>query len=118
MNEKLEKYPSTEKFRIKDTIGVPHPYCIGSRHVAHAADHFSGRLGDKAIESAEKIGIKCDICRVNGMNLSYKEYEQALVVEVDDERDLNDIPELREYLIQCKPMCEADKFAGFAFVKK
>lgn len=118
--QKLAEYPSTDLFRIKDTIGVPHPYCIGPKHVAHAADHFRGRLGDDAIRDAEKKGITK--CQVKGCNLSYDEHEKALLVEVNSDEDLNilgapDGP-LHKYLLSIKDRCEADGFAGFAFIKK
>ena len=37
----------------------PHPYMIGPRHVATAADHYGGMLGESAIEGAEKSGVTC-----------------------------------------------------------
>lgn len=114
MDEKLEKYPKTKQFQIIDTILVPHPYCITPRHVTYAADYCSGILGEDAIIEAEKQGAKCGICRGD---LSYEAHETA-VVEVDDKRELEDIPELKKYLLKIKALCESDGFAGFAFKQK
>jgi hypothetical protein len=114
MKEKLEKYPSTDLYRVKDIIGVPHPYCITSRHVAHACDRFSAMLTADAIRSAEKSGARCDICKGK---LTYDQHETALLIEVKFDGELKDAPELQEYLLSIKDMCEADGHAGFAFIK-
>lgn len=114
----LSKYPKTEFFEVVDTIGVPHPYCIGPGHVGHAADNFSGILGQAAIESAEKAGIHCDICakahrKTGARILEYSEHEQALLVKVKiDDNNL-----LKNYLLEIKDMAEKDGFSGFAFLK-
>ena len=55
---------------------------------------------------------------MKGCNLSYAEHETALIVTINDSRELNDIPELQPYLLSCKELCEDDKYAGFAFMKK
>lgn len=117
MNDKIKSYPKTKMFSVIDTIGVPHPYMISSRHVVHAADHFSGRLGEAAIDSAEKHGIYCEICRKKGQIMPHSEHKQALLVKVNDpeKRELKDVPNLDEYLLSIKEKCEADGFVGFAF---
>ena len=113
--EKLKEYPKTDKFECIDTIGVPHPYCITPKHVAVAADHHSGILDDGAVEDAERRGAKCG---VRGCNLGYREHETAILVQVDDDRELKDVPGLKEYLLSIKERAEADKVAGFAFKQK
>lgn len=100
-------------FRIVDTIGVPHPYCIGPKHVTYAADHCGGMLGAAAIEAAEKHGAHCCICHGK---LAYAAHETALLVESKVE-ELNGNPELHAFLLKCKPLAEADHFAGFAFTR-
>jgi len=103
-------------FYICDTIGIPHPYCIGSRHVTHAADHFGGMLGQDAIESAEKQGIRC--C-TKGCNLSYAEHEQALLVACKEELQIDGKtnPELNKWLLTVKnKIGPTGKYAGFAFI--
>jgi len=102
-------------FRIIDSIGIPHPYCIGPRHVAYASDHCMGMLGADAIRGAERNGAGC--C-VRGCNLPYDEHEQALLVEcdtwiTDEHRKAN--PELHEYLLKIKDMAEMNGYSGFAF---
>jgi hypothetical protein len=113
----LTHYPKTEQFEIIDTIGVPHPFCITDKHVAHASYKFGGILGESAIKDLEKITFRPS-CGVKGCQLKYHEHKQALLIEVDDDRDLNDIPELNEYLLECKPICESDGYVGFAFKQK
>ena len=114
MNEKLSKYPSTDHLRIKDTIGVPHPYCVTPKHVVEASDHFCGMLGKEAIRSAEQKGAKCG---VKGCSLSYEGHEHALLIEVNHPGELKDVPGLQEFLLSIKEMTEKDGFVGFAFIK-
>ena len=52
-DEKLVKYPKTDKFEVIDTIGTPHPYMIMPSHVAWASDYCGGMLGKEAIRGAE-----------------------------------------------------------------
>jgi len=118
--EKIAKYPKGQFARVVDTIGVPHPYCITPKHVGVASDHFGGMLGEAAIEDAERRGAKCGICHGN---LSYAEHETAVLVAVDRECELADMPEsdrvaLSDYLKSIVKQCEEDGFAGFAFVKE
>ena len=45
----------------------PHPFMIGTQHVAHASDHFMGMLGNEAIEDLErKSGPSCAYRDHNG----------------------------------------------------
>jgi hypothetical protein len=113
----LSHYPKTDKFEIIDTIGTPHPFCITPRHVVFASDHHGGMLGKEAIEAYEKSKGSCH-CGVKGCQLSFAEHETALLIAVDDSRELGAIPELPTYLLKCKPICEKDGYAGFAFMKK
>lgn len=111
----FEKYGVSEQgnFSIKDKIGVPHPYCITPKHVAVAADHHGGILGESAIEDAESRGARCGM---RGCTLTYKEHEQALLVackvEIEESKE-----ELQDYLISIKEQAEKDGYAGFAFMK-
>lgn len=109
MDERLYKYPSTKQFKIIDTIGVPHLYCITAKHLEYCRGMY---LNKEEIIHAESKGARCDICKGK---LSYDEHEIALLVEVKDKRELKDIPELHGYLLECKPLCESDGFSGFAF---
>lgn len=119
-NDELRaRYGASEQgnYFVSDTTCAPHFYCIGGKHVAHASDNFGGRLGDEAIRDGEKHGINCAHPRCT---LSYDQHEKALVVTCAGPLKTDDgiiTPELHSYLLQCKPLCEADKFAGFAFVE-
>lgn len=102
-------------FAVVDTIGLPHPYCIGSRHVAYAADHCNGTLDKEAIIAAERAGAKCCTPRCT---LKYEEHEHALLIECKkpfkDEEGKAD-PELHAYLRKIQPAAIEDNYAGFAF---
>ena len=49
------------------------------------------------------------------IEVTYKEHEQGLIIEVDDTRDLKDIDGLQDYLLSIKDMATKDGYAGFAF---
>lgn len=110
------RYGASEhgNYYVADIIGVPHPYCITRKHIEHCD---SVVLDAYAIREAEKHGAKCGIPRCN---LSFDQHEQALLVKCKAEikgEDGQAMPELRDYLLKCKPLCEADKYAGFAFME-
>lgn len=114
-------YGSTEHFYVIDSIGVPHPYCIGPRHVGHASDNFYGRLGSDAIRSAENAGIMCDICRKSQQLLSFDEHEQALLIGClapikDSDGKAN--KELHGYLLSIKDEAERNGYVGFSFLDR
>ncbi len=112
MKEKLSKYPKTGLFEVADTIGVPHTFCMGSEHIAHASSHFRGDLGKDAVESLEKTMGSGSSCRVRGCNLSYAQHETALLVKCGTE----DKKLTQEYLESIVKQCEADGFAGFTLM--
>ena len=113
--EKLAKYLSTNQFKVVDTIGVPHFYCITPEHLLSNEMYLN-------IEEAEKRGARCDTCKKRKRKfgervLAYNEHKQALLIEVSDSRKLNDIPELKDYLLSIKSLAESDGFIGFAFIQ-
>jgi hypothetical protein len=88
--------------------------------VAYAADHCGGRLTKEAIRAAEKEGAVCDICHKSGDRiLSSDEHGSALLVDVYDKagRELNDMQDLRDWLVSIKDQATKDGFVGFAFRK-
>lgn len=100
-------------FEVVDTIGVPHTYTIGSRHVKHASKHHNGLLGEETLKAVQ--------CAHRGCRLSYKDHEKALLVECRAEMkdaDGKAVPELHHYLLACKEKAEANGFVGFAFLDK
>ena len=114
----LSKYPKTDLFYAKDTIGIPHPFCITAPLIAFTADNFNGMLNKAAIEAFEKKKGK-PVCGVKGCNLLFHEHETGLLIAVKSDKELKELePELREYLLSIKDMAEKDKFAGFAFIQE
>lgn len=103
-----------------EKISMPHPYVITPRHVAIAADKYSGLLGVEAIEGAEKEGVGCG-WRGDRLEsrcqLPYKKHDQPLTlfVEVpkDGQRDLNSIQGLGKWLCETKELGLG--IEGFAF---
>lgn len=121
MDAKLvERFGRSEhdNFGIVETVGVPHPYCIGARHVEHAADRFGGMLDTAAIESAERHGITCCTCKGK---LKFADHKSALLVEckvapADDDKKM--VPELHEYLkASMDKFANETEYAGFAFME-
>lgn len=114
-DELKARYGASEQanFEVIDTIGVPHPFTIGPRHVVHASDNHGGMLGEATCRA-----IKCAHPRCT---LSYEEHESALLIsckadlQIAGSKETN--PELQVYLMQSKPLCEEDGYAGFAFAK-
>ena len=98
MDEKIKSYPKTEHFEVVDTIGVPHPFCIGTKHVVYASDNHSGRLGADAIRGLEKK-LKRPSCEVKGCKIKDKD-------------------KLKEYLLSITDKCKEDGFEGFALLDK
>lgn len=113
------KYPESANgnYKVVDTIGVPHTYCIGKKLLEFTSEHWGGILGAPAIEDAEKHGIYCEICTNKyGTPLSYAEHKQALLIECKGEID--PVPEeLKTYLESIKEECEKNGYVGFAFMK-
>lgn len=124
MEEKFKgTYGKSSKgnYFVFDTLGVPHPYCIGTRHIGHAQS-FGGMLSKEAIESGEKYGINCEICLKNshkgGKVLTFAEHEQALCIKClkDFKKSKTLKNELHKYLLSIKKECEKNKYTGFVFV--
>lgn len=109
-----------------ETIGKPHLYCIGSKLVGWAADHWNGMLGQAAIEDAERNGIFCDICRLANKKdynlpiLKYNEHKSDKVLFlkiITKGRKPSEIRGLRAYLLSIKKKLIELNIDGVAFVK-
>ena len=112
-----------KNFSVKDSIGVPHPYCITPKHIDVASDEFMGMLGKEAIARAEEKGVVCDICKKANIKngtaiLSYEEHQQALLINCkkDIQKDEEAKKELQEYLLKIKDKATKKGFVGFAFL--
>ena len=101
-NLEIYKQYDTGYFSVQDTIGVPHSYCIGPKHI-----EYSDGILD--IEKAERHDAHC---MVKGCQLSYTEHETALAINCKSkDEDL-----LHAYLLTIKDQCEIDKYVGFVFI--
>ncbi len=115
----VARYGESEhgNFAVVDTIGVPHPYMIGPRHVEYGSKFRGGILNESAIEGAERSGAKC--CQ-RGCTLRWRDHKHALLVSCAAPMIAEDgkgAPELHAYLLKVKDMCEEDKYVGFAFIE-
>lgn len=102
----ITRYGRTDSFGVIDTIGVPHPYTVGVKHIAN-----SHGVIDKSL-------CRAIPCARRGCTLSYDEHETALLVEclkepVDDAK-----LELEAYLKSIISLCEEDGFVGFTLLDK
>jgi hypothetical protein len=61
----------------------PHPFTIGARHVAYAADKCFGKLGDEA--------IRAHPCAARGCGQSVDEHTSDCVAVVRVERDVREV---------------------------
>lgn len=117
--EELEKLfqigLGTNYFKVMSIKAVnhkPHPYTIGAGHVAYAADHFGGILGERAIEEYEKMGGHC---AATGCQLHFNDhtFEYGLFLQ-----PRMNIPNktAASTLTAIKPLMEKNGIAGIAFV--
>lgn len=113
-------------FKVINSIGVPHPYCITSKHVCIASDNFNGILNENAIREAEEEGAICDTCRIlvktgkQDAILSFDEHKTALIIECkkDVKIDKEAQNECTKWLLKIKDLAEKNNIEGFAFVLK
>ncbi|RKX65103.1 MAG: hypothetical protein DRP42_05340 [Tenericutes bacterium] len=114
VNRKVAHYKRGKNFWIVDEIPVPHPYCVGARHVGHASNNFGGMLSEECIKDGEKNGITCE---TRGCNLMYKEHEKALIVQIFDKKNLDEV-ELQDYLKSIVKQAEDEGYVGFVFMER
>ena len=108
-NLKQYKQYDTDLFSVRDTIGVPHSYCIGAKHVGHASDNYHSLLGTDAIKSGERKGITCE---VRNCQLTYEQHEIALAINCKSKDDKL----LNSYLVSIIEQAEKDKYVGFVLI--
>ncbi|MCI0560207.1 MAG: hypothetical protein MN733_17100 [Nitrososphaera sp.] len=108
--------------KVED-VYLPHPYCLTPKHLKYADSIV---LDEASIAKAEAEGAKCDTCRRlykagrqdEILPLSKHEKQKALFIEVEDNRDLNQIKGLHKYLWKIRPLAETLGVQGFAFPKR
>lgn len=110
-----------KNFKIIDTIGVPHPYCIAPVHLEYNDSMYLGSEQIIKMEKEHPKKVMCDICKHNKSDkiLSYEEHKQALLVKClkDFHKDKELNKELKDWLLSIKNKCEKKKYAGFAFLE-
>lgn len=119
IDKKLKIYGKSKdgNYRVIDTVGVPHPYCITPKHLEYSEGVYLD------IPGAEAKGAVCGTCKriknkdYNKPILTHEQHEQALLVEClkDPKKDKK---ELHQYLLSIKEKAEADNYAGFSFLRK
>ena len=122
-NDKLKAYGQSKQgnFKVVDTIGVPHPYCITPKHLQLNEGIY---IGTDSIRESEKRGAVCDICKkrnrkFNEPILTIDEHKQALLVECSkDPKAGENGKELKAYLVSNKARAIRDNYEGFAFMRK
>lgn len=77
----------------------PHPYVIGSEHVAHASDNYNGILDERTTETLT--------CAMKGCTLTAKEHTSNLVMAVECNSDFD--PDNEEH---AKVVTEVLKYAA------
>jgi len=98
-------------FKVVDTIGVPHPYCITPMHLRYCGDSMI--LNKESIKRAEERGARCGM---KDCNLSYSEHKEALLISCKIEFG-EDNKEINDFLLLNKEEAESNGYAGFAFKK-
>jgi len=128
-NEELIKiYARSENgnFGVVDTMPEKHAYCIGSKHVGWAADHFMGMLSEDCIRDGEKKeGIYCKTCEaaygrrdINKV-LDFDEHLSGLLVECLQKPTSNESKygkELQDYMKKVIEMKHFKKHHYVGFV--
>ena len=124
LKELQKKYGKSKQnnFSITDTIPIPHPYVIGSKHISLNEGIYLN------IEETEKKGAKCEQ-RINDgystkrCNLKYDDHKTGLLIQCEipmsDPKDKNKFnKELHKYLLMIKEKLDLKKYDGFGFVDK
>lgn len=110
-------------YKIIDTIPIPHPYMVTSKHLEYNRDEMY--LGIEQIERMEKEhGPLCGQ-RINAhrdqCTLKYGDHKSGLLIQCklpmtspEDKTKFND--ELYKYMLKIKENLDTKKFDGFGFV--
>ncbi|MHB1764961.1 MAG: hypothetical protein ACYCS1_05425 [Gammaproteobacteria bacterium] len=121
--EELKQIPTNKKFPLVkiERIPLPHYYTITPKHL----EYNGGRmyLNIEEVEKRSNGKAVCDRCRINYEHgkqpkiLSYSEHEIAktLFIQVEQNKDLDKIKGLKEYLMKIKPISVKLGIQRFAF---
>ncbi len=115
--EKLEeKYKAKDltPLKVKSILSInhsPHPFTIGSKHVAFASDKYGGMLGDSAINNPD-----FPPCAARGCSLSYDEHTYNTVLVLELTKDANN-KEVQAVLESINEEIESDKLDGYVFIE-
>jgi hypothetical protein len=103
--KKIPPPPADAVFSLRkiDTVVIPHPYVIGKKHL----EHSHGGTIDTT--------LPCDSC---GKPASDHVSQKTLFIRVPQNRDLNAVPGLHQYLLSIKEPATALGVEGFAFPDK
>ena len=107
----IELLKNQDVFMMKSIDNVnhkPHPYTIGPRHVAHAADHHSGILGQATVEAVKCAHPKCD--------LPHDQHTSDKVIFLSIKRNASE-KEANDILQPLGKKMETDKIDGLTFVE-
>lgn len=117
MSDKFSKYLKTDKFKVVDSITLPHTYCMGNKVLGYISTNFNGKDIRKAVETYEKVFGPS--CTEEGCNLTIEEHVLALAIEVDtDDEEIQMTPGLFEYLNSITDMAKKSGVKGFVYVHK
>lgn len=114
INDRFASWPKSanENFAVVDDLPtIGHVFCVTPKHVAYAADHCHGILGEDALEHS---GVPCGICK-----RPYEDHkEQGLLIYCtkNPQTDSEAHDELVAFLNAIKERTLAEGYAGFAFV--
>ena len=105
-------YEDSDVFTFRSIEGVnhkPHPFTIGSRHVAYAADHCCGMLGDEVLKKIP--------CAAPGCGRRYEEHTYDVVMFLSLKRNADREEAQAELKRAIDAGLEADEVDGFCFVE-
>ena len=113
---KFDKYPKTDIFRIVGSQTLPHDYSFGAKLQGFMAVNYESNMHRLGIREYEKIHGPG--CCVEGCTKTIDEHVVALVVEVDSDKELGNIPGLQKYLQSCMELAAEDGATGFSYIRK
>ncbi len=106
-----KNYPKTDFAFVDDVEHVnykPHPFTVGTRHVAYASDHNGGMLTQDVVEKFP--------CAYRNCSLPYAAHTSDHVAFVKLTRDATN-EEVGAWLKSLIPWTEERKIDGFGFIK-